>query len=201
MSSKSSLNELINLFAKLPSLGPRSARRAVLYLLKKKNLIPQILESLSDVQSNIKLCENCGNIDVISPCGICINVKRQKDKICIIEDIADLWAIEKSHAFDGLYHVLGGVLSAIDGVGPEELNIPKLFGRLKNENIKEIIIATNATIEGQITAQYIADQCNKPDFLITRLAQGMPMGSELEVLDYNTLSTAFKSRSKINTNP
>ena len=170
-------------------------------MLKKKNLIPQILESLSDVQSNIKLCENCGNIDVISPCGICINVKRQKDKICIIEDIADLWAIEKSHAFDGLYHVLGGVLSAIDGVGPEELNIPKLFGRLKNENIKEIIIATNATIEGQITAQYIADQCNKPDFLITRLAQGMPMGSELEVLDYNTLSAAFKSRSKINTIP
>lgn len=201
MSSKSSLNELINLFAKLPSLGPRSARRAVLYMLKKKNLIPQILESLSDVQLNIKLCENCGNIDVISPCGICINVKRQKDKICIIEDIADLWAIEKSHAFDGLYHVLGGVLSAIDGVGPEELNIPKLFRRLKNENIKEIIIATNATIEGQITAQYIADQCNNPDFLITRLAQGMPMGSELEVLDYNTLSTAFKSRSKINTNP
>ena len=201
MSSKSSLNELINLFAKLPSLGPRSARRVVLYLLKKKNLIPQILESLSDVQSNIKLCENCGNIDVINPCGICTNVKRQKDKICIIEDIADLWAIEKSQAFDGLYHVLGGVLSAIDGVGPEELNIPKLFRRLKNENIKEIIIATNATIEGQITAQYIADQCNKPEFLITRLAQGMPMGSELEVLDYNTLSTAFKSRSKINTNP
>jgi recombination protein RecR len=199
--STSSLNELINLFAKLPSLGPRSARRVVLYLLKKKNLIPQILESLSDVQSNIKLCENCGNIDVISPCGICTNVKRQADKICIIEDIADLWAIEKSNAFDGLYHVLGGVLSAIDGIGPEELNIPKLFSRLKDGNIKEIIIATNATIEGQITAQYIADQCDKSDFLVTRLAQGMPMGSELEILDYNTLSTAFKSRSKINTNP
>ena len=198
--STSSLNELISLFAKLPSLGPRSARRVVLYLLKKKNLIPQIIKVLSEVESNIKLCGTCGNIDTINPCRICTSVKRQRDKICIIEDIADLWAIEKSNAFNGLYHVLGGVLSAIDGIGPEELNIPALFKRLENENIKEIIIATNSTIEGQITAQYIADQCNNSKFLITRLAQGMPIGSELEVLDYNTLSTAFKSRSKINTN-
>jgi recombination protein RecR len=117
----------------------------------------------------------------------------------VIEDISDLWAIEKSNAFNGQYHILGGVLSAIDGIGPEELNILPLFDRIKNGSVKEIILATNATVEGQITAQYIADQCADSQILITRLAQGMPMGSELEILDYNTLSTAFKSRSKIST--
>ena len=197
--STSSLNELISLFAKLPSLGPRSARRVVLYLLKKKNFIPQIIKVLSEVESNIKLCGTCGNIDTINPCRICTSVKRQKDKICIIEDIADLWAIEKSNAFNGQYHILGGVLSAIDGIGPEELNIVSLFDRIKNGFVKEIILATNATVEGQITAQYIADHCDNSKILITRLAQGMPMGSELEILDYNTLSAAFKSRSKIDT--
>ncbi len=198
--SSSSLSELITLFSKLPSLGPRSARRAVLFLLKQKDLIPSLVTSLNDVQSNVKFCKICSNIDTTDPCNICSNEKRKKDRICVIEDVSDLWAIEKSNAFNGQYHVLGGVLSAIDGVGPDELNILSLFSRLKDENVKEIILATNATVEGQITAQYIADKCQKFDVLVTRLAQGMPMGSELEVLDYNTLSTAFKSRSKIETN-
>ena len=151
------------------------------------------------MQANTKFCSTCANLDIIDPCAICRNEKRKKDKICVIEDISDLWAIEKSNAFNGQYHILGGVLSAIDGIGPEELNILSLFDRIKNGSVKEIILATNATVEGQITAQYIADQCADSQILITRLAQGMPMGSELEILDYNTLSTAFKSRSKIST--
>ena len=197
--TSSSLNELIDLFSKLPSLGPRSARRAVLYLLKRKKIIPRLVASLKEVQANTKFCSTCANLDIIDPCAICRNEKRKKDKICVIEDISDLWAIEKSNAFNGQYHILGGVLSAIDGIGPEELNILSLFDRIKNGSVKEIILATNATVEGQITAQYIADQCADSQILITRLAQGMPMGSELEILDYNTLSTAFKSRSKIST--
>ena len=195
----SSLNDLIDLLSKLPSLGPRSARRAVLYLLKRRILIPKLVDSLKEVQANTKFCSVCANLDIVDPCAICRNEKRKKDKICVIEDISDLWAIEKSNAFNGQYHILGGVLSAIDGIGPEELNILSLFDRIKNGLVKEIILATNATVEGQITAQYIADQCDNSRILITRLAQGMPMGSELEILDYNTLSTAFKSRSKIST--
>ncbi len=197
--TSSSLSDLIDLFSKLPSLGPRSARRAVLYLIKKKTLIPKLVNSLNELQTEVKFCGICGNLDVIDPCAICRNEKRKKDRICVIEDIADLWAIEKSNAYNGQYHILGGVLSAIDGIGPDELNILSLFKRIKKGVVKELILATNATIEGQITAQYIADNCNDSNVLVTRLAQGMPMGSELEILDYNTLSTAFKSRSKIDT--
>ena len=197
--TSSSLSDLIDLFSKLPSLGPRSARRAVLYLIKKKTLIPKLVNSLNELQTEVKFCGICGNLDVIDPCAICRNEKRKKDRICVIEDIADLWAIEKSNAYNGQYHILGGVLSAIDGIGPDELNILSLFKRIKKGVVKELILATNATIEGQITAQYIADNCNDTNVLVTRLAQGMPMGSELEILDYNTLSTAFKSRSKIDT--
>lgn len=197
--TSSSLSDLIDLFSKLPSLGPRSARRAVLYLIKKKTLIPKLVNSLNELQTEVKFCGICGNLDVIDPCTICRNEKRKKDRICVIEDIADLWAIEKSNAYNGQYHILGGVLSAIDGIGPDELNILSLFKRIKKGVVKELILATNATIEGQITAQYIADNCNDSNVLVTRLAQGMPMGSELEILDYNTLSTAFKSRSKIDT--
>ena len=194
----SSLTELISLFSKLPSLGPRSARRIVLYLLKnKERLLPQILDSLNEVKNKLIFCKICGNIDIQDPCKICNNEKRKSHKICIVEDIADLWAIEKSNAFDGHYHVLGGVLSAIDGIGPEELNIQSLLHRIKKNKIEEIILATNATVEGQITAQYIADSCAREKILVTRLAQGMPIGSELELLDYNTLSTAFGSRCKM----
>jgi recombination protein RecR len=196
----SSLGELIDLFSRLPSLGPRSARRIVLYLLKNKNkIIPKLISSMESLKSELVFCNICGNVDINNPCKICDNKKRNKDKICVVEDIGDLWAIEKSNAFDGHYHVLGGVLSAMDGIGPEQLNISSLFNRIRDEKVGEIIIATNATVEGQITAQYIADHCSNFNVLITRLAQGMPIGGELDLLDYNTLSTAFLSRSEIKT--
>ena len=194
----SSLGELINIFSKLPSLGPRSARRIVLYLLKnKEKLIPSLMTTIENVKSELSYCHLCGNVDVINPCNICANDKRKNGKLCIVEDIGDLWAIEKSKAFNGTYHVLGGVLSAMDGVGPDQLNIVSLLKRLESGSFKEVIIATNATTEGQITGQYIADECSKFQILITRLAQGIPIGGELDLLDYNTMSTAFTSRSEI----
>ncbi len=194
----SSLNDLIDLFSKFPSLGNRSARRIVLYLLKnKEKLIPLLTEKLLDINKNLSFCKICGNVDIANPCKICDDLKRNSEKICIVEDIGDLFAIEKSKAFNGHYHVLGGVLSAIDGIGPEELNILSLFRRLKDNKISEIILATNATVEGQITAQYIADNCPDKNITVTKLAQGMPVGGELELLDFNTLSTAFSSRSEI----
>ena len=194
----SSLGELINIFSKLPSLGPRSARRIVLYLLKnKEKIIPTLMTTIENVKSELSYCHLCGNVDVVNPCNICADDKRKNGKLCIVEDIGDLWAIEKSKAFNGTYHVLGGVLSAMDGVGPEQLNIVSLLKRLESGSIKEVIIATNATTEGQITGQYIADECSKFQILITRLAQGIPIGGELDLLDYNTMSTAFTSRSEI----
>ena len=194
----SSLGELINIFSKLPSLGPRSARRIVLYLLKnKEKIIPSLMTTIENVKSELSYCHLCGNVDVINPCNICADDKRKNGKLCIVEDIGDLWAIEKSKAFIGTYHVLGGVLSAMDGVGPDQLNIVSLLKRLESGSVKEVIIATNATTEGQITGQYIADECSKFQILITRLAQGIPIGGELDLLDYNTMSTAFSSRSEI----
>ena len=194
----SSLGELINIFSKLPSLGPRSARRIVLYLLKnKEKIIPTLMTTIENVKSELSYCHLCGNVDVVNPCNICADDKRKNGKLCIVEDIGDLWAIEKSKAFNGTYHVLGGVLSAMDGVGPDQLNIVSLLKRLESGSIKEVIIATNATTEGQITGQYIADECSKFQILITRLAQGIPIGGELDLLDYNTMSTAFTSRSEI----
>ena len=194
----SSLGELINIFSKLPSLGPRSARRIVLYLLKnKEKIIPSLMTTIENVKSELSYCHLCGNVDVINPCNICADDKRKNGKLCIVEDIGDLWAIEKSKAFNGTYHVLGGVLSAMDGVGPDQLNVVSLLKRLESGSVKEVIIATNATTEGQITGQYIADECSKFQILITRLAQGIPIGGELDLLDYNTMSTAFSSRSEI----
>ena len=194
----SSLGELINIFSKLPSLGPRSARRIVLYLLKnKEKIIPTLMTTIENVKSELSYCHLCGNVDVVNPCNICADDKRKNGKLCIVEDIGDLWAIEKSKAFNGTYHVLGGVLSAMDGVGPDQLNIFSLLKRLESGSVKEVIIATNATTEGQITGQYIADECSKFQILITRLAQGIPIGGELDLLDYNTMSTAFTSRSEI----
>ena len=194
----SSLGELINIFSKLPSLGPRSARRIVLYLLKnKEKIIPSLMTTIENVKSELSYCHLCGNVDVIDPCNICADDKRKNGKLCIVEDIGDLWAIEKSKAFNGTYHVLGGVLSAMDGVGPDQLNILSLLKRLESGSVKEVIIATNATTEGQITGQYIADECSKFQILITKLAQGIPIGGELDLLDYNTMSTAFTSRSEV----
>ncbi len=197
----SALSDLIDLFSKLPGLGPRSARRIVLYLLKnKERLIPNISEMLKNLKNSAIFCQICGNIDTSSPCNICSNKNRKSQKVCVVEDIGDLWAIEKSGAYSGRYHVLGGVLSAIDGIGPNDLNIISLFQRVKKGEIEELILATNATMEGQITAQFIADSCKDEKLKITRLAQGMPIGGELDTLDYNTLSTAFDSRSEMKAN-
>ena len=194
----SALEDLVSLFSKLPGLGPRSARRMVFFLLKNKSeLIPKLSTSLINLREELKDCSICGNVDVVEPCKICKNDKRTKKKICVIEEVADLWAIEKSNSFDGQYHVLGGVLSAIDGVGPEELNINSLFKKSKENGVEEIILATNATVEGQLTAQFIAERFNHTKILVTRLAQGMPMGSELDYIDEGTLNAAFNSRSTI----
>ena len=160
----------------------------------KEKIIPQVITSLNDLK--LTFCENCGNVDISSPCSICNSNKRKSEKVCVVEDIGDLWAIEKSKAYDGHYHVLGGVLSAIDGIGPDELNISSLMKKSK-QKINEIILATNATVEGQITAEFIADSCEKQEILVTRLAQGIPIGGELDSVDYNTLSTAFSSRSEM----
>ena len=194
----SSLGELINIFSKLPSLGPRSARRIVLYLLKnKEKIIPTLITTIENVKSELSYCHLCGNVDVVNPCNICADDKRKNGKLCIVEDIGDLWAIEKSKAFNGTYHVLGGVLSAMDGVGPDQLNISSLLKRLESGSVKEVIIATNATTEGQITGQYIADECSKFQILITRLAQGIPIGGDLDYTDNKTLVQAFNSRQSI----
>ena len=191
------LEDLITFCSKLPGLGPRSSRRLILYLLKNKDtLLENLIQLLLSVREDLSNCEECGNIDVSSPCSVCIDEKRVKNKICVVEEVADLWAIEKSKSFNGIYHVLGGVLSAIDGVGPDQLNIKSLVNKSKNSIIEEIIIATNATPEGQLTGQYIADQFSKTNIFISRLAYGMPIGSELDYIDEGTLVTAFKSRSK-----
>ena len=194
----SSLEDLVKLFSKFPGLGPRSAKRVVFSLLKnRKQLIPNLLELLNRLKLELVDCDLCGNIDVLNPCNICSNVKRMKNKICVVEEVSDLWAIEKSQSHNGIYHVLGGVLSAIDGIGPDELNLKTLFEKAKVLDVDEIILATNPTSEGQLTAQYIADQFDKTNILVTRLAQGLPMGSELDYIDDGTLLTSFKSRRKI----
>ena len=193
----SSLEDLVQLFSKVPGLGPRSARRAVFYILKNKDkLIPRLSNSLLSLKDELKDCLKCGNIDIIDPCNICNNYKRLKTKICVVEEVSDLWAIEKSNSFNGQYHVLGGVLSAIDGIGPEQLNITSLIKKSKDDNIDELILATNATVEGQLTAQFIAEQFSDTKILVTRLAQGIPLGGELDYIDEGTLNTAFSSRNK-----
>ena len=193
----SSLEDLVQLFSKLPGLGPRSARRAVFHILKnKEKLIPRLSNSLLSLKEELKDCTRCGNIDIIDPCNICNNYKRLKTKICVVEEVSDLWAIEKSNSFNGQYHVLGGVLSAIDGIGPEQLNITSLITKSKDDNVDELIIATNAKVESQLTAQFIAEQFSDTKILVTRLAQGLPLGSELDYIDEGTLNTAFNSRNR-----
>ena len=193
----SSIEELIYLFSRLPGLGPKSSRRIVLHLLKdKNNLLNDSIRYLTNIKKDIKHCI-CGNIDIQTPCYICRDNKREKNKICVVEEISDLWAIEKTNTFKGNYHVLGGILSAVDGIGPEELNLGVLFEKCKKKGeIKEIILATNSTMEGQLTAQYIAEQLLESGIFVTRLAHGMPIGSELDFIDEGTLSTAFKLRSQ-----
>lgn len=187
------LDHLIELMAKLPGLGPRSARRAVLHMVKKRSLLMSPLaDTLMNVAATVRECLTCGNIGTTDTCDICSSLKRATGEICVVEDVSDLWAMERSGVFKGRYHVLGGTLSALDAIGPDELRIPKLLRRLGDENITEVILALNATIDGQTTAHYLADQM--AGITVTSLAQGVPIGGELDYLDDGTISAALKAR-------
>ncbi len=196
---QSPIDKLINDISKLPGLGRRSAQRIALFLLKNKdkNLFP-LIESLNLSYKNIIECIDCANIDMKNLCSICSNQKRDKSTICVIEDVSDLWTLEKVGFYQGLYHVLGGSLSAIHGIGTDELRLQKLLDRIKRDNVKEIILALSTTMEGQTTSFVIADKLEQfTELNVTRLAQGIPMGGEVHYLDENTLNTAFQSRKKI----
>jgi recombination protein RecR len=190
----SPLDQLIQLLAKLPGLGPRSARRAALHLLKRREaLMEPLAAALAGAARTIRPCSRCGNLDTADPCAICADPKRDAATICVVEDVADVWAIERTGSYAGLYHVLGGMLSAIDGVRPEDLRMPLLLERV-GAGAAEIIIALDATVEGQTTAHYIADRLAPLGTRVTRLAHGVPVGGELDYLDEGTLTAALKAR-------
>ena len=189
------LEILIKRFSKLPGLGPRSARRIIFHLLKNKDLfLNPLIESLIEVEKRIVKCDICGNLDIKKTCSICTDVDRNKNFICIVENVSDLWAIERSGIYKGQYHVLGGVLSAIDGINPDELNIPLLEQKIKKSKDIEIIIAISATLDGQTTAHYLLKLLSKYGNKITKLAHGVPVGGELDYLDDGTITQALKGR-------
>jgi len=189
------IERLIQLLAKLPGLGPRSARRAALALLKKReSLLEPLANAMAQAARAIKQCASCGNLDTTDPCALCANPKRDESIICVVEDVADLWAVERAGMFKGRYHVLGGALSALDGITPEKLNLPLLLTRVRAGQVTEIILAMNATVEGQTTAHYLMDTLEATGVRITRLAHGVPVGGELDYLDDGTLAAAFKAR-------
>lgn len=189
------IDQLIGLMAKLPGLGPRSARRAVLQLVKKRTLLLEPLaQSMTEVAATARECRTCGNVGTSETCDICVDPKRDPNTICVVSDVSDLWAMERSAAYKGRYHVLGGVLSALDGIGPEELHIPRLVNRVETGGVTEIVLALSATIDGQTTAHYIADQLESTGASVTSLAQGVPIGGELDYLDDGTITAAMKAR-------
>ncbi len=198
MSQKSAgpeILKMIELIAKLPGLGPRSARRAALHLLKRKDqLLLPLADALSEAGHRIERCQICGNYDTLQPCAVCQSTGRDDSVICVVEDVPDLWALERASAFRGRYHVLGGVLSPLDGVEPEDLTIGMLVDRVKGGDVKEVIFALSATLDGQITVDYIRDRLEGLDVRTTRLAQGVPHGGELDHLDEGTLAAAMRSR-------
>ena len=193
--SASQIEHLIQLLSRLPGFGPRSARRGVLYLLNKREsqLLP-LIRAMQEVADHVKVCPICGNMDTEAPCGICSNVKRDSSQICVVKDVADLWALERAGLFNGHYHVLGGVLSALDGVGPDELKIDSLVARVQSGTVQEIIIALPATVDGQTTVHYLAERLSKYPVKMTTLSRGVPLGVELDYLDDGTIQMAFKSR-------
>ena len=189
------IEALIHQLSKLPGLGPRSARRAVLDLIKKKeSLMVPLIQSLDRAAKSVKICGTCGNFDSKDPCAMCLDPKRDRSVICVVEDVADLWALERSAAFRGVYHVTGGLLSPLDGVGPDDLNIAGLVARAGAEEVKEIILALSVTVDGQSTAHYLADRLAGASVIISGLAHGVPVGGELDYLDDGTLSAALKAR-------
>ena len=192
------IEQLISLLAKLPGLGPRSARRAALNLIKRKETLMQPLaKAMAATAEQIKMCSVCGNLDTRDPCKLCNDPRRDPTIICVVEDVADLWALERTVAFRGHYHVLGGTLSALDGVSPDDLRIPQLVERANVGGIKEVILATNATVDGQTTAHYIADRLEEKGIAVSGLAHGVPVGGELDYLDDGTISAALKARGPI----
>ncbi len=189
------LETLIRLMAKLPGLGPRSAPRAVLHLVKRRSqLLDPLAAAMERVAERVRHCEVCGNIGTATPCDICCNPDRENGQVCVVEDVPDLWAIERTAVFKGRYHVLGGVLSILDGAGPEQLRIPNLLERVAEANVTEVILALGSTVEGQTTAHYIADELENAGIRVTSLARGVPMGGELNFLDDGTISTAIHAR-------
>jgi len=194
------IKNLITLMAKIPGLGPRSARRSVLNLIKNpEKLMLPLAKALIQVSENIKLCSICGNIDSDHICGICKDDKRDKKIICVVEDLTDLWALERSNTYKGRYHILGGVLSAIDGINPEDLRIKELINNIKENDVEEVILATSATLAGQTTSFYITDLIKDMNVTVSRLAQGIPIGGELDYLDDGTIGAAIDSRKILNT--
>ena len=188
------IERLIQLLAKLPGLGPRSARRAALALLKKREtLLEPLADAMAKAAAALKQCSECGNLDTTDPCALCLDSARDPAVICVVEEVADLWALERAGIFKGRYHVLGGALSALDGVTPERLNLPKLVDRAR-KGVSEVILAMNATVEGQTTAHYLMDSLEPLKIKVTRLAHGVPVGGELDYLDEGTLSAAFRAR-------
>jgi recombination protein RecR len=181
--------------ARLPGLGPRSARRAVLWLVKRRETaLAQLLDALGAVRDRLVECQCCGNVDTVQPCGICADPRRDPRSLCVVEDVADLWALDRAHLFAGRYHVLGGRLSALDGVRPEDLSIDRLIARVSAGGIDEVVLAMNATLEGQTTAHYVAERLETFPVRITQLAHGMPVGGELDYLDEGTLAQALRAR-------
>ena len=191
------IEALIEMMARLPGLGPRSARRAVLHLVKKRTvLMGPLAEAMARVARTARECVACGNITTADLCPICTSEKRAIGEICVVEDVADLWAMERAGTFKGRYHVLGGTLSALDAVGPEELRIPRLLDRIRDDGVTEVILALNATVDGQTTAHYIAETVEGTGVAVTSLAQGVPIGGELDYLDDGTISAALRARKR-----
>ena len=190
------IDKLVKLVAKLPSLGTRSARRVVLQLLQRREaLFLPLIEAMDEVAKNIQTCEVCGNFDTTSPCSVCLDDKRRNGILCVVQDVADLWAMERVSFFKGKYHVLGGILSALDGVAPEDLNIEAMLARIKSEEIAEVILALPATIDGQITAHYLVSKLKEFEGVkVSTLAQGIPIGAELDYMDEGTIQLALNSR-------
>ena len=193
--SSPEIERLIQALSKLPGLGPRSARRAVLALIRRREtLLTPLARALSEAAETVSTCSTCGNVDSRDPCTICADPGRDAGQICVVEDVADLWALERTHAYKGRYHVLGGTLSALDGITPEDLRIPDLVQRASDAAVKEVILATSLTVDGQTTAHYITDRLEGSGVAVSGLAHGVPVGGELDYLDDGTLQAALKQR-------
>ena len=192
------IDKLIKLIAKLPALGTRSARRIVLQLLKKKEtMLPELISAMQEMADNVQRCPICGNFDTQTPCSVCSDLSRDSEVVCVVQDVADLWAMERVGIYRGQYHILGGILSALDGVTPDDLNIESLFERLQKGGIKEVILALPATIDGQITVHYLLSRLKQTPVKITTLAQGIPVGAELDYMDDGTIQMALNARKEI----